>query len=255
MTNGTLHSLGSLGDATLAPRTVRAFVPGGRAPTSARPLLVLFDGQNVFGDEGSYAGGWHAHEAAQRLTRRRNLIAPVLLAVDHGGQKRLDELSAWRLRNGQGGEADVFLDWLTRTLLPAARERLGLSSDVARTFVGGSSMGGLAALYAHFRHPDVFGGALAMSSSLFAGEGGLFRFLASQPRPRHSRIYLDAGQQEAQGRLASLTLELAGMLRERGYGEAALKVRIDPRGTHNERHWRRRTPGALTFLLSEPAPT
>jgi hypothetical protein len=32
----------------------------------ADPTLYLFDGQNVFGDEGSFAGGWHTHAAVDR---------------------------------------------------------------------------------------------------------------------------------------------------------------------------------------------
>jgi hypothetical protein len=49
-------------------RPVRAFVPPG--PPQRRPLLLLFDGQNVFDDEGSHAGGWYAHEAAAGLGER-----------------------------------------------------------------------------------------------------------------------------------------------------------------------------------------
>ena len=45
---------------------LRAYVPqvGGPGP---RPLLVMFDGQNIFEDHGSYSGGWHAHEAVEKL--------------------------------------------------------------------------------------------------------------------------------------------------------------------------------------------
>lgn len=253
MSTGNFHSLGHFEAPGLAPRGARAYVPQGRAPTRFRPVLVLLDGQNVFGDEGSFAGGWHAHEATDRLLRRRTVIAPVVLAVDHGNEKRLDELSAWKVQGDQGGGAEAFFDWLTQTLLPRARTELGLNTDPRATFIGGSSMGGLGSLYAHFRHPDVFGGALCMSSSFFVGEGGIFQFLASRPNPPHSRIYLDAGQKEAGGRLASMTVDMAGMLRSRGYDESRLKLRIDPRGTHSERHWRRRLPGALRFLLGPVA--
>ena len=67
------------------PRRVRIHVPPG--VERGAPLLVLFDGQNVFGDEGSYAGGWHADAAADALpsTVRR----PIVVGIDHGGVDRI----------------------------------------------------------------------------------------------------------------------------------------------------------------------
>ena len=47
-------------------RRIRVYIPGGSTPVSERPALYLFDGQNVFGDEGSFAGGWWAHAAVER---------------------------------------------------------------------------------------------------------------------------------------------------------------------------------------------
>src|SRR5262245_6072211 len=45
----------------LASRSVRVFLPppDGRGPP---PVLYLFDGQNLFDDAPSFAGGWHLHE-------------------------------------------------------------------------------------------------------------------------------------------------------------------------------------------------
>ncbi|MCU0687566.1 MAG: esterase family protein, partial [Polyangiaceae bacterium] len=70
-------------------RSVRVYMPAGPTPPGGRSLLVLFDGQNVFDDAPSFAGGWHAHETADRLGAR----APVIVGVDHGNEARLHELS------------------------------------------------------------------------------------------------------------------------------------------------------------------
>src|SRR5262245_31834338 len=42
-----------------ARRWVRVYAPPGVGPSSA--VLYVFDGQNVFHDAPSYAGGWHLH--------------------------------------------------------------------------------------------------------------------------------------------------------------------------------------------------
>lgn len=201
------------------------------------PLLLLFDGQNVFGDEGSFAGGWQAHGAVDRLPR--TVARPLVAAFDHGGTARMSEL--WSHLNQT-------LDAIERHLLPALRARYGVGAVIP----GGASLGGLAALAAHLRRPQVYGGALAMSPSLWVGRGAIFEELPHQPHP-NARLYLDMGQRE-KGQMWPLALRLAAILRQRGFDEAALRWRPDARGVHNERHWRRRLPAALRHLFRRAQP-
>jgi enterochelin esterase-like enzyme len=67
--------------------------------------------------------------------------------------------------------------------------------------------------------------------------------------PPISRIYLDAGAQEASGRMLQAADRLAQDLAGRGYSPGQLMWRPDPRGGHNERAWRRRLPKALRFMF------
>src|SRR5688572_16673587 len=74
-----------------APRAVRVYLPAykrARGVAAAPPAtLVLFDGQNVFEDDGSFAGGWHAHLAVDRLVASRTADAPAIVGVPHGGER------------------------------------------------------------------------------------------------------------------------------------------------------------------------
>jgi len=248
---GRLMSWGALEVPDFGPREVRVFVPGGDIPVRQRPVLYLFDGQNVFGDEGSFAGGWWAHTAVERLRRYRGVSPPIVVGIANGGVLRMDELSPWPLPGGGGGRADAFLDWLVETLVPRVQGELGIGKGPVHAVVGGSSLGGLAALYAHYRHPTVFGGALCMSPSLFAGGGALFREVARRPRPMFSRIYLDCGLREGRGQMAKQAESMASSLVAKGYPPEQLRWRLDRRGSHNERSWRRRLPGALRFMFRQ----
>ncbi len=156
---GAIVDLGTFSGPGLAPRRARAYVPS--RPAAKRSVLVMFDGQNAFGDEGSFAGGWHSHEAVERMAAAR---APVIVAIDHGGAERIAELGA-----PSSPKLASFVDLVVDQVLPAAHERFALAYGPAAHVVGGSSMGGLAALYMHFRRPEVFGGAIAMSPSLWFG--------------------------------------------------------------------------------------
>ncbi|KYF46674.1 hypothetical protein BE04_01245 [Sorangium cellulosum] len=232
-------------------RNVRVYLPSEGAHAAPSPVLFLFDGQNVFHDDPSYSGGWHLHEAVRDLSDRGQ-VAPVLVGIDHGGSERLTELSPFP---GDGGEGrlDDFLGWLASEIVPAVRERFPVRRDAAGTAIGGSSMGGLAALYAHFRRPDVLGAALCMSPSLWFAERKIFDVIASQPVPPGSRLYVDAGAQEDGGSVLRDAARLVEHLRERGYGESNLRFCPDEDGTHSEDAWRRRAPGALQFLFAEAA--
>ncbi len=113
-------------------------------------------------------------------------------------------------------------------------------------------LGGLAAIYAHHRHAEVFGRVLAMSPSLWYADERIIAHVAEAPRPWKSKIYVDAGAKEEKGMLERCA-RLVEALAQKGYGEAELKLRFDPQGSHCEAAWRARLPEALAFLFSDLA--
>jgi predicted alpha/beta superfamily hydrolase len=241
-----IHLLGPFSIPGFSERHVRVYVPPGR-PARPPPVLYLFDGQNLFHDEPSFAGGWHLHLTAHRMQRRGERV-PVLVGIDHGGAARIDELSPFPTRQGPG-RLPALIDWIKHSLAPHIERAFGVSSSPADTGIGGSSMGGLAAIYAHFHAPERFGLSLCMSPSLQIGRGAIFDYIDSRPRPHASRIYLDAGALEAGGSLLRASEALARKLEGRGWDRGSLKFVASKRGTHSEKAWRRRAPGALRFLF------
>lgn len=225
-------------------RRVRVHVPAlGKTP---RPALFLFDGQNVFDDAGSFAGGWYAHRAVDRLafSGRR---APVVVALDHGGESRLDELSPFS-DGKRGGKLEALATWMTTTLVPRVQKDFGTIAGPYGSAVGGSSMGGLAAFWVHHRFPEIFGGAICMSPSFWFAGRKIFEDVGARPRPPVSRIWLDCGAREAGGRMLPLVASMARLLGERGYDAEQLRFLADPRGGHDEASWRRRFPRVLRFM-------
>jgi enterochelin esterase-like enzyme len=246
MRPGEVNVLGPFAVPGLAPRRIRVYLPRGWSPSEPRFALYLFDGQNVFGDEASFAGGWHVHELVEKLAKSRRPV-PVVVGIDHGGKSRIRELSPFPVE-GEPGQAGALLAWITGTLMPLLTAELNLIPGPFGAVIGGSSMGGLAAFWSHFHYPGAFGGALAMSPSFWLAEEAILADVAAQPTPDISRIYLDAGAREDKGHLVAVIQKMAEHLAERGYGSDRLLWRADARGSHSEASWRRRLPGALRFM-------
>src|SRR6185503_6672011 len=107
-------------------------------------------------------------------------------------------------------------------------------------------------LYAHFTRPDILGGALAMSPSVWFARRKILDFVTSSklPTPR-SAIYVDAGGLEVHDVLLATCHVLVEKLKSRGWtptGNRRVMLRPDPKGKHTESDWRRRLPKALRFL-------
>lgn len=234
---------------------MRVYEPAPARSGNQRPVLILFDGQNVFDDHGSYAGGWYAHRAADRLGQWRP-TPPLIVGVDHGGVARIDELTPFR-DGRRGGKLPALIEALVTELLPRLHARFDLAYGPGGHSVGGSSLGGLAALYTHLSRPDVFGGAICMSPSLWFTGARVDAFVRHTSTPLRSRIYLDAGAREGRGQTFQAARNLAEHLSSRGWAPPAdrrdlrVLLRRDARGRHDERSWRRRFPKALRFI-SEP---
>jgi predicted alpha/beta superfamily hydrolase len=216
--------------------------------TEPAPVLVMFDAQNLYGDEGSFAGGWHLHDTVERLAAR-GLPAPVIVGIDHGNEHRLHELSPFKEARSHGRFPEL-LDWICDTLLPRIRARYHVRTDREGTFIGGSSMGGLATLHAVLQRPDVFGGGLSMSPSVWFADKAILASAKSSHPPRDVRLYLDAGGKEDKHYAVVRNTEaMAKALLSRGFPPGNLRMVIDPEGKHSEPDWRRRAPAALEFLL------
>jgi enterochelin esterase-like enzyme len=166
-------------------RRVWVHLPAGYDPSERYGVLVVFD-------------GWAYAHLVPTPTILDNLVAagrvPPLVAVmpDSLGQ---DE------RNLELPCHGPFVEFLVDELLPWARERWSLTEDRERTIVAGSSFGGLAAVYATFERPDVFGSAISQSGSFGWGaeddrehEWLTNRIEPSAPSP--GRFWLEVGSLE-----------------------------------------------------------
>ena len=97
------------------------------------------------------------------------------------------------------GHADERIAFLCDVVKPMVDAQFSTLSDAANTMIFGYSLGGLAALYALYERPDLFGAAGCLSGSLWYEN-----FMDYQHRNaaglHHKRVYLSLGRKEEKTR-------------------------------------------------------
>ncbi len=76
------------------------------------PVIYMHDGQNLFDDKTSYVGEWKIDEYLDTIDKNESII----IGIEHGNEKRIDELIPYVTENYGGGKADDYLNFIIKTL-------------------------------------------------------------------------------------------------------------------------------------------
>ena len=226
----------------------------------------MHDGQNLFDPQLAFTGvDWGMDQAIVRLSSagaaREAIVAGIWNTEkrvrEYMPKKALDAPEASslkeRLEQQQGGSAlsDRYLEFLVRELKPFVDGQYRTLPDRDNTLVMGSSMGGLASLYALCEFPETFGRAGCLSTHWPIGGEALIAYLRrALPAPGAHRLYFDYGTETVDADYEPYQLQADAVLRAAGYREGVdwLTLRF-PAAEHSERAWRARVHIPLQFLL------
>ncbi|MHB1327948.1 MAG: alpha/beta hydrolase [Gemmatimonadales bacterium] len=211
------------------------------------PVVYMQDGQNLFDPATSYAGDWRLSQTLADLGRQGT--EAIVVGIANVGKHRLDEYSPFQQPGRGGGAGDRYLEFVAETLKPMVDRSFRTQPARQQTFIAGSSMGGLISLYALYRYADVFGGAAALSPSLWFANRAIFPYVEANADLAVGRLYLDIGLNEPGSAVADVR-RLRDLILEHGsMSETEFSYLEDAAGRHNEATWGTRVSQALTFLL------
>lgn len=200
------------------------------------PVLYMHDGQNVFDDATSGYGEWGVDEALDSLGPKNKEI--IVVAIDNGGDKRINEYSPYDMEKYGKGEGDQYVDFLAKTLKPYIDKNYRTRKNAKNTFIAGSSMGGLISFYALLKYPKVFGGAGVFSPAFWITPQ-LKNINPGQAKKVKGKIYFYAGQLESETMVSDMLNVFEQM---RKYSKAKMQTVIRAEGKHNEQTWRKEFP-------------
>ena len=150
----------------------------------------MLDGQILFDDCRGGVPEWHIDETLTRLIQAGRIEPLIVVGIDPG--QRMHEFLPWKDTVFSPASPEPagrqFPDFLASEVVPFVAGRYRIEKGPQA--IGGSSYGGIAALYALLQRPDLFTLGLLESPSLAVGNGQLLRdteHLFKGPRPRLSR--------------------------------------------------------------------
>jgi predicted alpha/beta superfamily hydrolase len=233
-------------------RRYQVYLPPGYAASKKRyPVLYMHDGQNVFDDRTSYVGEWGVDEAMDELARSKGLDV-IVVAIEHGSDKRINELKPWDKEKYGKGEADQYLRFIVEVVKPRIDAQYRTRPDRAHTGIMGSSLGGLTSWYAAFKYPQVFGRIGVFSPSYWIASPEAFELEQKEKLPADTRMYQLTGGREGDVKAGDMTVANSGRMEALlRHDQPKLKLRavLDPEGEHNEKFWRAHFPDAVIYLF------
>ena len=148
------------------------------------------------------------------------------------------------------------MDWIVGEIKPMIDRDYRTLPDREFTGIGGSSMGGIMALYAGVRYNHVFSRAACVSSAIGFCVRPTMKDIRNCPIRPGSRFFLSWGTREAYGlkdptrqdrssRTYKWNKRASDLLRERG---AETKLYCQVEGRHCEADWEKQNPIYMDYL-------
>lgn len=262
-----------------AARQVHVLLPRGYDEGERRhPVLYVNDGNTTFWRGGLGDRTLGVQDVLGALAPACEVAPPIVVAI-HPLDRRVEYTHAAFDEGAPCCGLDGYLSYVADCVKPFVDAQYRTRPEPESTGFMGASHGGLAAFAAATWRPDVWGFAVAQSSSFWVGvdfdrvhapEVALAdsplvaRMAEAVSTPARPRLWLDWGLARDGGdhnavteHLATLRgREMAALLRETfGYTEGAdLFVVEEPEGRHEEDSWGARLPDAFRAVLPPDAP-
>ncbi len=216
------------------------------------PVMYMFDGHNLFYDsDATYGKSWGFKEFLDGWSKK---IIVVGIECSHEGNGRLQEYCPYYWDSKWAGEVygtgGRTMEWMVNELKPFIDSELRTWAHREATGIGGSSMGGLMALYAVIRFNAVFSKAACVSSAIsFCGKD-LREAVAGQDFNPDTKVFLSWGSNEAgSAKGKAIMTSCNRSMNDRLYRKGVQPYLFRQEGGgHCEADWARQVPLFMNWL-------
>ncbi|GEP51321.1 hypothetical protein FNO01nite_19930 [Flavobacterium noncentrifugens] len=213
-----------------------------KASAKKYPVIYMHDAQNLFDAKTSFVGEWNVDESLDSLNAQ-----VIVIGIEHGNDKRIDELTPYKNAKYGGGNADAYLEFIVKTLKPEVDKKYRTKTNANNTAIMGSSLGGLVSYYAALKYPEVFGKAGVFSPSFWFSDE-IYK-LTENTKKIKTKIYFLCGDNEDAEMIPDMKKTEKLLDEKRCYCLHLTKETIVKGGQHNEKLWREHFVNAYLCLF------
>lgn len=231
------------------PHKIWVYLPPDYNSSSQKfPVIYMHDSQNLFDVEtAAYGKEWNVDETLNELYNNTGK-GFIVVGIENGGDKRIEEYTAWTHPKYGGGKGAIYVDFLVNELKPFIDKNYRTKPKAKHTAIIGSSLGGLISFYGGLKYPDVFGKIGALSTS-FWFSNNVYAFAKQNGNQKKTKLYLLIGGNEGSTMLPD-TEKMEKLLLNTGFPRENIKTKIVPKGQHNEAFWSAEFLDTITYLYN-----
>lgn len=257
----------------ITPRNVAVWLPDGYTIGDSCQVIYMHDGQMLFDATTTWnKQEWQVDEVLGKLLAENKVKSTIVVAIDNT-EDRLNEYFPSKTLDytpeditdygRMTPKGDEYLKFVVEEVKPFIDEHYRPLTDRDNTFVLGSSMGGLISMYALCEYPEVFGGAVCMSTHLsfghlpLAGDNHQWalafeRYMSDKLPEANTRIvYMDRGTVGIDEPYAPYQVNTDSLFVAKGWDETHFATLTFEGDEHNETCWAKRLDIPLTFVLNK----
>lgn len=226
-------------------RKIWVYLPKNYSASNKKyPVIYMHDGQNLFDSKTSFAGEWNIDETLDSITAQT-----IVIGIENGGEKRMEELTPFKNEKYGGGNADLYLEFIVKTLKPYVDKTYRTKTNAKNTCIFGSSLGGLISFYAALKYPEVFGKVGCFSPSFWFNRKEIFDLL-EKTKTLKTKIYFLCGDSEGDQDMVNDLNNIEVVIdSKRCECKKLNKKNIVKGGNHNEKLWKEGFKKAYLWLL------
>lgn len=234
-------------------RTLHVYLPVGYENNKQKyPVFYMYDGHNLFHDEDATFGkswGMETYFDTHEIP-----VIVVGIECNHEGNQRLEEFSPYdfddRYVGHIHGRGKALMEWVVSDLKPWIDLRYRTKTGRRYTAIGGSSMGGLMALYTILHHNDIFSKAACLSCFLYGVMADIRQELKDHLHA-DTHVYLSWGSEEVRSKMQLAKLSAANLeiIRQLLVQNVEVFPNLVVKGKHNEASWEKELPVFINFLF------
>jgi len=218
-------------------RKLQIYIPPSYKKDNTRryPVIYMNDGQNLFVDSTSFCGAWHVDTVAEQLAKKGLIQEVVIVGIYNTRYRSKEYLPYYDKEVGVVPSAKEYLSFVVDKIIPYIEANFPVLAGRENRAIGGSSFGGINAMWAGYEFSDYFSHVIAMSPSLWVANGQIFHDIKNIPK-KDITLWFDIGTLEWNDYTV-----LIDILNEKGYNYGKdFFYYEDKNGIHNEVHWGKR---------------